>query len=89
MDSACKCTEQRKLHRHHTWLQGVYEARETKWTSALLSCVKDKKRKMALDAEMKKKNNENLKHIFQNELIYIVFYDSNTRWDYNLLACPK
>ena len=44
---------------------------------------------MALDAEMKKKNNENLKHIFQNELIYIVFYDSNTRWDYNLLACPK
>ena len=34
---------------------------------------------MALGVEVRKENNKNPKHIFLNELMYTVFYDSNTQ----------
>lgn len=34
---------------------------------------------MALGVEVRKENSKNPKHIFLNELMYTVFYDSNTQ----------
>ena len=57
----------------------VLTVQGTKWTPVLLSCLKLRKRKMALGVEVRKENNNNPKHIFLNELMYTVFYDSNTQ----------
>ena len=57
----------------------VLTAQDTKWTSVLLSRFKHWERKVAPGDEVRKKNNENPKHSFLNELTYTVFYDSNTQ----------